>query len=48
LSPDVVFFFFNPLICSFKLYSCILFDYMFQNFLVELIPRATGDEYWNT
>jgi hypothetical protein len=26
----------------------ILFKYMFQNFHVELIPRATGNGYQNT
>jgi hypothetical protein len=30
-----------------KLCTCILFRYMFQNFHVELIPRATGNEYQN-
>jgi hypothetical protein len=31
--------------CSFELCCCILFNYMFQYFYVELIPRGTGNEY---
>jgi hypothetical protein len=50
-SPEVGIFFLMHMLyshrSSFKLCICILFNYMFQNFHVELIPRETGNGYQN-